>query len=172
VNAESAYVYGAEFEGLKSLGFLSGGGWTDMFYLAGNATFSDSEVNIPVAQGVGNLTNQKRRLTQQSDWVVNAQLGFDSFNGKWGATLVYNAFGPRIFYAGIDGNGDAFEQPFNSLDLVGSWFPTEHLSLKLRFKNILDDKTEIQQKNTAGENVTVLEQTVGTTILFDVRYEL
>jgi outer membrane receptor protein involved in Fe transport len=172
VNAESGEVYGLELEGLKSLGFLSRGGWTDAFYVAGNATFSDSKVNIPVAPGVGNLTNQKRRLTQQSKWVVNAQLGFDSFNGKWGATVVYNAFGPRVFYAGIDGNGDAFEQPFHSLDVVGSWFPTEHLSLKLRLKNILNDKTQIEQENTAGDNVTVLEQTVGTTFLFDIQYEL
>jgi len=172
VNAESGEVYGAEFEGLKSLGFLSGGGWSDAFFVAGNATFSDSEVNIPVAPGVGNLTNQKRRLTQQSKWVVNAQLGYDSFSGKWGATLVYNAFGPRIFYAGIDGNGDAYEQTFNSLDFVGSWFPTEHLSLKLRLKNILNDKTTIKQTNTLDDNVTVLEQDVGTTFLFDVRYEL
>ncbi|MGE0623841.1 MAG: TonB-dependent receptor [Pseudomonadales bacterium] len=172
VNAEAAEVYGVEFEGLKGLGFLSGGGWTDAFFIAGNATFSDSEVDIPVAPGVGNITNQKRRLTQHSEWVVNLQLGFDSLNGKHGATLVYNAFGPRIFYAGIDGNDDAYEQTFHSLDFVYSWFPTENLSFKLRFKNILNDETSIEQDNQAGDTVEVLEQTVGTTFLFDVKYEL
>ena len=47
INAQTAEVYGLEIEGMKSLGFLSGGGWTDAFFLAGNATLSDSEVKIP-----------------------------------------------------------------------------------------------------------------------------
>jgi outer membrane receptor protein involved in Fe transport len=172
VNAESAEVYGVEFEGLKGLGFLSGGRWTDAFYVAGNATFSDSEVKIPVAAGVGNITNETRRLTQHSKWVLNLQLGFDSFNGKHGATLVYNAFGPRIFYAGIDGFDDAYEQTFHSLDFVYSWFPSDNWTLKLRLKNILDETTRIDQGNTVGDDIRVLEQSVGTTFLFDIKYDL
>ena len=35
INAESAEIYGIEFEGLKALGFLSGGGWSDAFFVAG-----------------------------------------------------------------------------------------------------------------------------------------
>ena len=167
VNAGSADVYGVEFEALKGLGFLSRGGWTDAFYLAGNVTLSDSEVKIPVAAGVGNITNDKRRLTQHSEWVANVQLGFDSFNGRHGATLVYNAFGERIFYAGIDGFDDALEQPFHSLDVVYSFYPTESWTLKMRIQNVLDDKLTIEQ-----EGIKVLEQTIGTTFLFDVKYDL
>ena len=112
-------------------------------------------------------TNFTRRLTQHSEWVINAQLGFDSWDGKHGATLVYNSFGERIFFAGIRGFDDAYQQPFHSLDFVYSWFPTENLSLKFRFKNLLDEKIEIEQ-----EEVTILEQTVGLTFLFDIKYEL
>lgn len=171
INAETAEVYGLEVEGLKSLGFLSNGGWTDAFFIAGNATISDSEVKIPDNVG-GDITNRTRRLTQHSEWVANVQLGYDSFDGKWGSTLVYNAFGPRIFFAGINGQDDAFEQPFHSLDFVLSWYPTESLSLKFRAQNILDETTRIDQKNSTGDNVRILEQTVGTTLLFDIRYEL
>ncbi len=171
INAETAEVYGLEIEGLKSLGFLSGGGWTDAFYLSGNATISDSEVKIPENVG-GDITNRTRRLTQHSEWVMNLQLGYDSFDGKWGSTLVYNSFGPRIFFAGINGQDDAYEQPFHSLDFVLSWFPTENLSLKFRAQNILDDKTQIDQESSLGEEVRILEQTVGTTLLFDIKYEL
>lgn len=171
INAESADVYGLELEGLKSLGFLTGGGWSDAFFIAGNATFSDSEVKIPENVG-GDITNRTRRLTQHSEWVANLQLGFDSLNGKHGATLVYNAFGPRIFFAGINGQDDAFEQTFHSLDFVYTFFPTDNWTFKLRLQNILDDKTEIEQKNSSGEKVKILEQTVGTTFLFDIKYEL
>jgi len=171
INADTAEVYGLELEGMKSLGFLSRGGWTDAFYLSGNATFSDSEVKIPENIG-GDITNRTRRLTQHSEWVANIQLGFDSFDGKWGSTLVYNAFGPRIFFAGINGQDDAFEQTFHSLDFVLSWFPTERLSLKFRAQNILDQTTRIDQVNSAGDEVRILDQTVGTTLLFDLKYEL
>ncbi len=171
INAESAEVYGLELEGLKSLGFLTGGGWSDAFFIAGNATFSDSEVKIPANVG-GDITNRTRRLTQHSEWVANLQLGFDSLNGKHGATLVYNAFGPRIFFAGINGQDDAFQQTFHSLDLVYSFFPTDNWTFKLRLQNILDDKTEIQQKNSSGEAVKILEQTVGMTFLFDIKFDL
>ena len=171
INAETAEVYGLEIEGMKSLGFLSNGGWSDAFFIAGNATISDSEVQIPDNVG-GDITNRTRRLTQHSEWVANVQLGFDSFDGKWGSTLVYNAFGPRIFFAGINGQDDAYEQTFHSLDFVLSWFPTENLSLKFRAQNILDQKTRIDQENSEGEEVRILEQTVGTTLLFDIKYEL
>jgi TonB-dependent receptor len=171
INADTAEVYGLEIEGMKSLGFLSRGGWTDAFYLSGNATISDSEVKISETIG-GDITNRTRRLTQHSEWVANVQLGFDSFDGKWGSTLVYNAFGPRIFFAGINGQDDAYEQTFHSLDFVLSWFPTENLSLKFRAQNILDQTTRIDQVNSAGEEVRTLEQAVGTTLLFDVKYEL
>ena len=169
VNADAVEIYGAEFEGLKSLGFLQGflGEWIEQFYIAGNVTLSDSQLDIRAGGLAGNITNTSRRMTQQSDWVVNLQIGFDSFDGKHGATLVYNSFGERIFFAGIESFDDAYEQPFHSLDFVYSWFATEQLTLKARVRNLLDQGVEIEQ-----DGVTILEQDVGTTVLFDVRWEL
>ncbi|MDA1077397.1 MAG: outer membrane beta-barrel protein, partial [Proteobacteria bacterium] len=92
VNATSAEVYGVEFEGLKNLRFMADlvGRWVKQFYVAGNLTLSESNLDIVPGQGgVGNITNASRSLTQHSDWVANVQLGFDSFNGRHGATLVY-----------------------------------------------------------------------------------
>ena len=169
VNADSAAVHGIEVEGLKGLGFLAGyvGGWVDQFYVAGNLTLSDSEMNVRAGGVAGNITNTSRRMAQQSDWVVNLQLGFDSFNGKHGATLVYNGFGERVFFAGIDGFNDAREQPFHSLNFVYSWFATDNLTVKLRIKNLLDQNVEIEQ-----DSVTILEQNVGATALLDVKWAL
>ena len=162
VNGESAEVYGIEVEGLAGLGFLSGGGWTDSFFVSGNVTLSDSEITIG---DVVQVTNNTRRMTQHSEYLVNMQLGYDSPGGNHSASLVYSVYGPRIFFAGRNGAPDAFEQAFNSLDLVYNWYATDSLSLRLRLQNLLDENIEIVQGG-----VTVLEQTVGTTAKLDLTY--
>jgi TonB-dependent receptor len=162
INAESAELYGVEFEWLKGLGFLDGEErtWADAFFFAGNLTLSDSE--IVIGDAALNLTNNKRPMTQQSDYIANIQFGFDSPGGAHTATLVYNVFGERVFFGGRNGAPDAMEQPFSSLDLIYDFYPTESLSLKLRLQNLLDEQIEIEQGG-----VTVLEQTLGMTIKFD-----
>ena len=164
INGESASLYGVEFEGLKSLGFLTGGGWTDAFFVSGNMTISDSEITIGSA--APNLTNNKRRMSQHSKYVANLQLGYDSPGGYHSASLAYSHVGDRLFFAGRNGAPDAYEQPFNSVDLIWSYYPTDNMTLKLRVQNLLDEQTEIQQGG-----VTVLEQTIGTTAKLDFTYK-
>jgi TonB-dependent receptor len=162
INAESAEVYGLEIEGLKSLGFLADalGSWTDSFFLAGNLTLSDSQ--IVIGQQSVALTHDKRRMTQQADYVANVQFGFDSANNSHSAALVYNFVGERLFYAGRGGAPDAFEQPFSSLDLTYTFYPTQALSLKLRAQNLLDDTLQVER---AG--ITTLQQDIGITFKLD-----
>ena len=169
VNAESAMVLGAELEWRKSLAFLTDrfGDWTESMYFAGNSTLSDSEIYIPVGQGVGDITNERRPMTQQSPWVVNLQIGFDALEQKHSGSLVYNAFGERVFFAGIGGHDDGYEQPFHSLDLVYGFYPTENLTFKLRVKNILESAVEVKQND-----ITVIEQQVGTSILLNAKWRL
>lgn len=163
INAESAEVYGVEIEGLKTLGFMSNavGSWIDAFFVAGNVTLSDSEM-ILGEQGLA-LTNSTRRMTQQADVVANVQLGFDSPNRVHSAVLAYNFIGERLFYAGRGGAPDAYEQPFNSLDLTYSIYPTDLVSIKLRAQNLLDGTLEVKRGD-----VTTLEQNIGMTFKLDV----
>jgi TonB-dependent receptor len=163
INAESADIYGVEIEGLKGLGFLSSGGWSEAFFVAGNVTVSDSEITI--GDAASDLTNDKRPMTQHSDLVVNFQLGYDSPDARHSAAIAYNMYSERIFFAGRLGADDAAEQPFNSLDLVYSFHPTEKLSLKLRLQNLLDEDIVIEQGG-----VDVLTQTVGLTTKLDLSY--
>jgi TonB-dependent receptor len=163
INAESAEVYGIEFEGLKGLGFLSNGGWTESFFVAGNVTVSESEITI--GDAAPNLTNNKRDMTQHSDLVVNFQLGYDSLDARHSASLAFNMYSDRIYFAGRGGADDAVEQAFNSLDLTYTFYPTEKLSLKLRLQNLLDEDTVIEQGG-----VDVLTQNVGLTTKLDVSY--
>jgi hypothetical protein len=167
INAESAQITGLEFEWLKDLAPLSNrlGRWIEPFFFSGNLTVSDSEL---IVGNVGlDLTNPVRPMGGHSEYVANLQLGFDSNSGGHSWSLVYNTFGERLFFAGRSGAQDTYEQPFESLDFVYSFYPTDRLSMKFRFQNILDDKIELEQ---AG--VTILEQTVGTTAKIDVKWDL
>jgi hypothetical protein len=165
INAESADVTGIEVEWLKDLATL-GVAFLEPFFFSGNVTFSDSELTVG-SDTLVNVTNSVRPMSQQSDYVANLQLGFDSENGAHSFTLVYNTFAERLFFAGRDGAPDAYEQPFDSLDFVYSFYPTDKLSVKFRIQNLLDEQLEIEQAGT-----TVLEQNIGTTAKIDVKWDL
>ena len=120
INAESADLTGIEVEWLKDLSSF-GPRFFEPFFFSGNMTLSDSELTVG---DVGfNLTNDVRPMSQQSEYVANLQLGFDSDNGAHTFTMAYNTFGERLFFAGRDGAPDAYEQPFDSLDFVYSFYP-------------------------------------------------
>lgn len=160
-NSASGEIYGLELEVLRD---LSGG-----FFVSSNLTISDSE--IVSAEGLG-YTNNIRRMTGQSEYVLNAQLGFDSDDGQHSASLIYNLFGERLFFAArsIGNHQDAYEQPFNSLDITYSWYATDNLTTKVKIGNILNEERIFEQVNSNGENVTILKQQVGTSFGLDVKY--
>jgi len=141
INAESAELYGMEIEWLKELAFL--GDAFNPFFVAGNLTLLDHE--LQVGDRADSPTNKVRGLAGASDYVVNLQLGFDSEDGKHAATMVYNVYDERLYTAGRLGSPDAFEQPFNSLDLTYSYYPTENIIVKAKIKNILDESITIER---------------------------
>lgn len=147
-NAEEGEVYGIEAEFLKDFTFLGGIGQD--FFLSGNVTLSDSEITIDTQKVVEQtgvsaaITNDERRLTGHSEYVVNLNLGWDAPNGNHSATLAYNVFGERIIFPGIEGEDDKFEQPFHSVDLVYTYYPTYASTLQFKVNNILDEKKEIE----------------------------
>jgi outer membrane receptor protein involved in Fe transport len=162
VNAESAEIYGIEFEVLKELGFLHPR--LDSFFVLGNLTIQESEL---VAGPRANApTNQKRDMTNAAPWILNLQLGYDAPNGKHSATLVYNVFDERLYVAGRNGAPDGFEQPFHALDLTYSWYPTEQISVKAKIQNLLDEAVEVER-----EGVTTFEEDIGRTFALSVSWD-
>ena len=141
VNAESAEVLGIEIEGLKQLEFL--GDAFGQFYVQGNVTVQDSE--LVAGDQADAPTNNVRKLSGASDYVVNMTLGFDSDNAKHSAAIGYNVFGERLFVAGRNGAPDGFEQPFHSVDLTYSWYPTDAITVKARVQNLLDEAVTIKR---------------------------
>ncbi len=160
-NSLSGEIYGLELEVLRDLG--AG------FFASSNLTLSESEIVSP--EGVG-YANPVRPMTGQSEYVLNAQLGFDSDDGKHSASLVYNLFGERLFFASrlLGTNQDAYEQPFNSLDLTYSWYATDNVTTKIKLGNILNEERVFEQVNSNGVNVDILKQQVGTSFSLDVKY--
>lgn len=166
INADKADLYGVEVEWLKQLDAAGEalGSWARGFFVSGNVTWSES--NLRIGNSAFGLTNLERPLAQQSDWIANLQLGWDSPGAVHSATFAYNAFSERLFFAGRNGAADAYEQPFESLDLIYSWAPTPNWSVRLRLQNLLKDTIEIQQGGTV-----ILEQRVGINVKLNASWQ-
>ena len=147
-NADSADLYGFEFEIRKHLGFLSSDPETKehlrMFKLLFNYTLMDSEVTIKGDQE-DILTNSSRKLEGQPDFLLNVGLLYD--NDPLGLTVAVlaNTFGERISAVGAFGLPDEEEQQRWSLDISVTKRITENAILKLSGENLLDDKIEFKQ---------------------------
>ena len=140
-NAESAENRGAEFEVYKRLDFLPGMG--EDFYVQSNLSYIESSVTIrPEDQGV--LTNTSRPLQGQSDWLFNAQVGYEPYAGVT-ATLLYHYYGERITEVGTSGAPDLIEQPFGELNFVYIHEFGDQWKLNARFRNLMDERSEITQ---------------------------
>ncbi|TLM76478.1 TonB-dependent receptor domain-containing protein [Microbulbifer harenosus] len=162
INAESGEITGVEIEGLKTLGFM--GGFMDGFFLQGNLTLQETE--LVAGPDADEPTNPVREMTGASEYVVNMVLGFDSPDGAHSATLGYNVFGDRLFLAGRNLAPDAYEQPFHSLDLTYSWYPTAEITVKAKMQNLLDEAIEIERAN-----VIVFEEKPGQSFSLSAQYQ-
>lgn len=161
-NTESGESKGIEVEWIKGFSFL--GDFASQFFVSGNVTLADSEIKVGDSVDVA-VTNRIRPLRGASDYVANIQLGYDSEDGKHAATLIYNVFGERVFSGGVGEQPDAFEQPFNALDISYAYYLNDNFTFKLKARNLLDDKILIQQGN-----VDIYEQTVGQSFSVSAKY--
>ena len=162
INAAETTITGIEVDGVLALGFL--GDWGEAWFLQGNATFQDTETTAgPNADAP---TNNSRSATGASDYVFNMMLGYDSMDGRHSANLLYNVFGERLYVAGRLGAPDGYEQPFNSLDLNYSFYPTDNWTVKFKVQNLLDETVEIER---AG--VVTLAENSGTAVALKVKYD-
>jgi len=162
-NSETGESQGIEVEWLKGMEFL--GQFASQFYISGNLTIADSEIELGDEISVS-ATNRVRPLRGASDYVVNLQFGFDSDDSKHAATIVYNVFGERLFTAGTGEEDDSFEQPFHAVDFSYSYFPTDNLTLKLKMRNLLDEKILIEQ-----DGVDIYEESVGQSFSLGIKYD-
>jgi TonB-dependent receptor len=155
INAQAAENKGVEYEIYKRLDFLGDGffnGLGEDLYVQGNVAFIDSEVTIR-EEDQNSLTSLSRPMQGQSDWLFNAQIGYEPMSGTT-ATLLYHYYGERIAEVGIEGAPDLIEQPFGELNFVFIKELADNWTTTLKAKNILDERSEITQDGnvTTGYN--------------------
>lgn len=165
-NAESGTIQGIEIEGLKSLGQITE--VLDPFFIQGNLTLLDS--NIKVGEEANAPTNQEREMNGASPYAFNFILGFDSTDSKHAATLSYNIFGERLFIAGRNGDTDIYENPFNSLNLTYSYYPTDSLTIKFKMKNLLDETSSYKREDENGVDQDIIEIEEGQEFSLSLNY--
>jgi outer membrane receptor protein involved in Fe transport len=141
-NAEGADNYGVELDLRKRLDFLTQG--LRQFTLFANTTLIQSEINVGNV-GLSSLTNPSRPMAGQSEYVVNAGLGYAADDGRLNATVLYNVAGPRLVEAGIRPFPDTYEQERHLLDVSVQLPVTYGLSAKLDGKNLLDQPVHYLQ---------------------------
>jgi len=163
LNAERGEMTGLEFEFLKNLDVFSSK--LSPFFVQGNFVLLDHE--LTVGDSADAPTNGKRGFVGASDYSANLLLGFDSVDGNHSSTLSYNVFGERLYVAGRNGTPDAFEQPFNSVDLTYSYYPSENISFKFKLQNLLDNEVVIERK---GVEIFTEEKGQSLALSFEYAY--
>ncbi|MGH7498421.1 MAG: TonB-dependent receptor domain-containing protein, partial [Gemmatimonadales bacterium] len=147
VNADKASNYGVEVELRKSLGMIAPA--LTPFTLFANTTLMKSDIT-PGNTGISALTNSSRPMVGQSEYVVNAGLGWATTSG-WNATLLYNVAGKRIAEAGAGGLPDAYEQARHLFDASLQLPVVADVSLRLDAKNLLDSPYRLTQGSVLRE---------------------
>ena len=162
VNAAETSIQGLEVDDVLALGFV--GGWAEGYFIKGDVTLQDTET--VAGANADAPTNHVRPATGASDYVVNMMLGFDSMDGRHSANVLYNVFGERLYVAGRLGAPDGHEQPFHSLDVKHSFYPTDYWTVKLKVQNLLDETIEIER---AG--VVTFAENPGMAVALKVKYD-
>ena len=124
--------------------------WNDMIRFAGGARWEDYEQVALPWNRYGYSVDNPRISTDPG--VI--------------PSLIDNVFGERLYAAGRLGAPDGYEQPFHSLDLTYSWFPTETITVKAKLKNILDQSIEIQR-----ESIITFEESPGSAFALSLKWE-
>jgi hypothetical protein len=164
-NAEKAWLAGGEIELRLGFGLLSEK--LEKFYFQGNFAAMASQTTLPSDQA--QTGRSKRPLYNQSPYVTNLSLRFDDPDSRVMVGLVYNAFGPRIVEVGTSAgpfnNPDVEDLQQHGLDLVMTWYPSDHVKLGLKWKNIAFARQRYQQ----GSELVLLEN-YGTTVSIGAEY--
>jgi TonB-dependent receptor len=175
VNSPEATVLGVEVEARTALdvidpllrNFSIGANFA---YIESETTRSERELRQRMQFFVpGEAT---RPLYDQSPYVINADLSYDSPRSGTTVSLVFNVSGPRLTFAGFS-VPDIFEQPAPRLDLLLSQRLGKNWRLKAYAKNLLNPEVEQVYDFTgpSGEEYVYSSYTKGIEFGLGVSYQ-
>lgn len=155
-NAAGATSSGLEIDFRKLI-------FTDNYFLAGNFTLVQSEIDLGSDQGI--QTNQSRPMQGQSPYIANLQVGYDNQDSGQTASLILNAYGERIAVVGAYGFEDEYEQAYEQLDFVYLYSLYDDLKLSFKIENILNPAREVKMGD-----ITTYSYKRGTDFTFGASY--
>lgn len=133
-NADKALVYGAELEVRKSLEDLIDVPVINRMSVNLNASYIFSEVDM----GASAVSQDAvRPLQGQSPYIINVALNYENPQG-FGANVIYNRFGDRIFAVSDDNFPSIYELSRNSLDFT-IYKNFKNVNVKFGINNLLND---------------------------------
>ena len=135
-NLDNAFLYGAEFEFRKNLGFIG----LEKISAKFNASYVESQVDIIDGQQISGSNETTRTLQGQAPYNINAVLEYRG-DDSLVINLNYNVQGETLETVGSQFVPNVFTQPFDRLNLSVSKSFGNH-GLKLKATNLLGDVTE------------------------------
>ncbi len=137
-NVDEAIVMGFEAEVRKNLDFIP---YLENFRVGANYTYVNSKVSIdPLElQGMGENAEDTRVMMGQAPYIFNGYIAYSNDSIGLSVNLGYNITGEKLAIVVKGITPDIFEQPFASLDFTMSKKFGDHISLKFKLNNILDE---------------------------------
>ena len=159
-NYEKADVYGFEVELRKNFRGFWGAPY-DQFSLGFNYAYIKSEVprtqeQIDNQERLIGSTSRLRPLYDQPEYVLNADLTWDSFISGTSVTLSGGVVGRRLVLVGY-ATPDEFEEPAPQLEFSISQKIGRHWKVRFSGKNLLDPVYEVTQ-DWDEEGIKVMER--------------
>jgi hypothetical protein len=169
-NADNAYTLGAEFEVRKNLDFVNKS--LNNFSIFANLTYIYSKVTL---QG---STPTSRPLQGQSPYLANMGLQYNSKQGGWSGSLLYNRIGQRLSLVGNNDFPDIYERPRDQVDfqLAKKIFKNKG-EVKLTWADILNpayyfyENVDTKKAFSSGTDRVFNSYTPGSTITLGFTYD-
>ena len=152
-------VYGAELEIRKDI-FNSE---NSRFYTFFNATYLNTQQDLDSQKlsnentyVSGNFIKNKDKMQGASDFLVNANLGWEK---KWNhhsfdLVIAYSYISDNIYSLGFEGRGNMVDKSIHTLDTVAKLKLNNGIGLSISAKNLLNPTYERIQANELGDLTT------------------
>lgn len=165
-NADFARNDGIEIEMKKGLEVISS--TLAQFSFVGNLSLIRSEIDL---KGENSFQKDARPLQGQADYIANAGIYYETSNGRFSTSLIYNRVGERISRVGFAGLGDIVELPRDQLDLALTAKVIKHLAIKWNAHDLFNQNHEYVQRTLEGDK-RAERRSLGRTVSLGFSYQL
>jgi len=179
-NVGDGQVYGVEAEFRKNLDFISSS--LSNLYVNGNVTgvysvitMTDTEYEARLLrEKTGEDIDNKRQMSGQAPYVINAGLSYDYDKIGLDLGLYYNVKGKTLYLVGNGLNPDVFVTPFHSLNFNASqkFGANKKWKASLSINNILGDNTLLQYESYNAEAQIYEKRDLGRSFSFGISYSM